>query len=101
MTNNEAQAYAVVGLSNLIKNGVIKVKDRKDVLIELDREMYYLMDNYSEDEIVNKMKYIMTKLWDKILKLIGGKGIGLCRRYQIFISDVLWIYRRWTRRCGR
>jgi len=62
MTNNEAQAYAVVGLSNLIKNGVIKVKDRKDVLIELDREMYYLMDNYSEDEIVNKMKYIMTKL---------------------------------------
>jgi len=61
MTNNEAQAYAVVGLSNLIKNGVIKVKDRKDVLIELDREMYYLMDNYSEDEIVNKIKYIMTK----------------------------------------
>jgi len=63
MTNNEAQAYAVVGLSNLIKNGVIKVKDRKDVLIELDREMYYLMDNYSEDEIVNKIKYIMTKPW--------------------------------------
>ena len=61
MNNNEAQAYAVVGLSNLIKNGVIKVKDRKDVLIELDREMYYLMDNYSEDEIVNKIKYIMTK----------------------------------------
>jgi len=61
MNNNEAQAYAVVGLSNLIKNGVIKVKDRKDVLIELDREMYYLMDNYSEDEIVNKMKHIMTK----------------------------------------
>ena len=61
MTNNEAQAYAVVGLSNLIKNGVIKVKDRKDALIELDREMYYLMDNYSEDEIVNKMKHIMTK----------------------------------------
>jgi len=61
MTNSEAQAYAVVGLSNLIKNGVIKVKDRKDVLIELDREMYYLMDNYSEGEIVNKMKHIMTK----------------------------------------
>jgi len=61
MTNNEAQAYAVVGLSNLIKNGVIKVKDKKDVLIELDREMYYLMDNYSENEIVNKMKHIMIK----------------------------------------
>lgn len=61
MTNSEAQAYAVVGLSNLIKNGFIKVKDKKDVLIELDREMYYLMDNYSEDEIVNKMKLIMTK----------------------------------------
>lgn len=60
MTNSEAQAYAVVGLSNLIKNGVIKVKDKKDVLIELDREMYYLMDRFSEDEVVEKMERIMS-----------------------------------------
>jgi len=61
MTNSEAQAYAVVALHNLIKVGEIKLRDKKKFLNELDREMYYLMDNYSEDEIVRKMERIITK----------------------------------------
>jgi len=61
MTNNEAQSYAVVALYNLIKVGAVKVINKKEILNKLDREMYYLMDNYSEDEIVEKMERIMTK----------------------------------------
>jgi hypothetical protein len=64
MTNNESQAYAVVALNNLIKARVVKVKNTKDILRKLDREMYYLMDRYSEDEIVGKAYQIFTKEGD-------------------------------------
>jgi len=61
MTNSEAQAYAIVALYHLIKIGEVKVKNKKELLNKLDSEMYYLMDNYSEDEIVKKMERIMSK----------------------------------------
>lgn len=61
MTNSESQAYAVVALNNLIKVDIIKVKNKKEVLNKLDKEMYYLMDRYSEDEVVELMENIMTK----------------------------------------
>jgi len=60
MTNNEAQAYAVVALNGLIKAGIIKTKNKKGLLKDLDREMYYLMDRYSEDEIVEYMEKLLT-----------------------------------------
>lgn len=59
MTNSEAQAYAVVALSNLIKAGVVKVKNERSVLDKLDSEMYYLMDRYDEYEIVEKMEKVI------------------------------------------
>ena len=52
MNNSEAQAYAVVALRNLINAEAIKVKNIKDILRKLDREMCYLMDRFSEDEVV-------------------------------------------------
>jgi len=59
MTNSEAQAYAMVALNNLIKAGIIKAKNNKNILDSLDREMYYLFDRYSEDEVVELMENIM------------------------------------------
>lgn len=62
MTNNEAQAYAVVALFDLIQRQEVKVGKARDVngaLRALDSTMYYLMDRYSEEEIVEKMEKIM------------------------------------------
>jgi len=59
MDNSEAQAYAIVALNNLIDAGVIKVKNAKDILKRLDREMYYLMDRYSENEVFAHANKIM------------------------------------------
>lgn len=59
MTNSEAQAYVMVALNNLIKAGIIKVRNNKKLLDSLDREMYYLFVRYSEDEVVDLMERIM------------------------------------------
>ena len=61
MNNSEAQAYAVVALRNLIRAGSIKVKNTKDILSKLDKEMYFLMDRFSEDEIVEIAEKTMMK----------------------------------------
>lgn len=64
MTNSEAQAYAVVALNDLFKAGIVKlgskVRNANEVLNKLDSAMYYLMDMYSEDEIVEKMERVMV-----------------------------------------
>lgn len=62
MTNNEAQAYAIVALFDLIQRQEVKVGKARDVngaLRALDSTMYYLMDRYSEEDIVEKMERIM------------------------------------------
>lgn len=62
MTNSEAQAYAVVALLDLIQRGTVKVgkvRDTNEALRALDSAIYYLMDRYSEDEIVDKMERAM------------------------------------------
>ena len=64
MTNSEAQAYAIVAMRNLIKDGIVKVgkaRNVNEVLRSLDISMYYLMDEYSEDKIVEKVNKIMTR----------------------------------------
>ena len=61
MNNSEAQAYAMVALRNLIKADVIKVKNTKDILRSLDMEMYYLMDRFSEDEVIEIAEKTMTE----------------------------------------
>lgn len=50
MTNNQAQSYAIVALKNLIDAGLL-VNVNESIYDKFDREMYYLMDRYSETEI--------------------------------------------------
>ena len=62
MTNSEAQAYAVVALFDLIQRQEVKIGKARSVnrvLKSLDSAMYYFMDRYSEEEIVEKMERIM------------------------------------------
>lgn len=58
MTSAQAQGYAVVALSNLIKSGYIK-GDKTELYRLLDRKMYDFMDIMSEEEAEEKAGRIL------------------------------------------
>lgn len=49
MTNAQCQAYAIIAVQNLIRDGIIKA-NAKEVYRAIYRELYYLFDEISEEE---------------------------------------------------
>lgn len=59
MTNNEAISYSIVALNKLIRQGIVKTKE-KDIYSIMDRMMWELMDVMDEDGAVEKANKILS-----------------------------------------
>lgn len=62
MTNAQCQAYAVIAVRNIIRDGIIKA-DTKDACRAIDRELYDLFDLISEEEAE-----------EKAIRILEGRG---------------------------
>jgi hypothetical protein len=61
MTSNQAQAYAVIALNELILAGVIKVEDKNEVLRRMEKEMFVVIHSIREQEAERKAENILQK----------------------------------------
>lgn len=59
MTNAQCQAYAVIAVRNLIRDGIIKANIKK-VYRAIDRELYQLFDEIGEEEAEERAARILT-----------------------------------------
>lgn len=59
MTNAQCQAYAVIAVRNLIRDGIIKSNIKK-VYRAIDRELYQLFDEIGEEEAEERAARILT-----------------------------------------
>jgi hypothetical protein len=59
VTNAQCQAYAVIAVRNLIRDGIIKSNIKK-VYRAIDRELYQLFDEIGEEEAEERAARILT-----------------------------------------
>jgi hypothetical protein len=59
VTNAQCQAYAVIAVRNLIRDGIIKANIKK-VYRAIDRELYQLFDEIGEEEAEERAARILT-----------------------------------------
>lgn len=58
MTNTQCQAYAVIAVRNLVRDGIIKA-DANEACRAIDRELYCLLDFIGEEEAEEKAVRIL------------------------------------------
>ena len=62
MTNNQAQAYAIIAIENLIDAGIITSISKRKTIESVTNEIIYLMGMHTEGEAEKRAQAILDRM---------------------------------------